>query len=598
MIRGLPLARLAQQGYKSSQSGGLQRYWRNLRAARLLSTQRQAKFIEETIFPPENGFEQNSLYDNNLPIPHQTLDQYLWDNFSRWTNKTAAVCGLTGRSYTFGTLRDHCAALAIRLQRKLNLKSGDTIAVCLSNIPEFPLVTLGAIEAGLVVTTINPIYTAEEISRQLVDSDTKFLVGLASNIAVLRESVQLAKRDIRIACIRTSNDESLPAGTIDFAELSSPNGIHYSELRQHDRTPEDIVFLPYSSGTTGMPKGVELTHVNIVANCEMLGVKAGASTVILPTTDTYQDVLPCVLPFFHIYGLTVTMLSKLRSGCKLVTLPNFRPDTFLNALADHKGTVLHLVPPIIIFLGHHDGVKPRHTESIRNVFSGAAPMGAPDAERFTARAPQAEFIQGYGLTETSPVALMGALGARNYASVGSPCPRTQAKIVALNDATNTALGPNQSGELLVRGPHLMKGYHNNRQATEEMLIEGGWLRTGDIAHYDDNLQFYITDRLKELIKVKGFQVPPAELEELLRAHDHVADAAVVGTPHPISGEVPRAFVVLKKDARVSEDNLKQYIAGKVASYKRLEGGVTFLDSIPKNASGKILRRTLKEQYCS
>nr|XP_049462950.1 uncharacterized protein LOC120951659 [Anopheles coluzzii] len=577
--------------------GRHQRYW-SQRCVRLLSTKRQVKYLEDTIFPPENGLEQNSLYDNNIPVPHVTLDHYLWDQFSQWANKTAVVCGITGRNYTYGTLRDHCAALAIRLQRKLHLNFGQTLAVCLPNIPEFPLVTFGGIEAGLVVTTINPIYTAEEISRQLVDSDAKVLIGLASNYAVLREAAQQAKRDIPIVCIRCTNDESLPAGAIDFAELSNPKGIHYSELRQHDRTADDIVFLPYSSGTTGMPKGVELTHLNIVSNSEMLAVKAGNGTVVLPTTDTFQDVLPCVLPFFHIYGLTVTMISKLRQGCKLVTLPNFKPDTFLNALAEHKGTVLHLVPPIIIFLGHHDGVKPRHTDSIRNVFSGAAPMGTPDAERFTARAPNAEFIQGYGLTETAPVVLMGALGSRNYASVGSPCPRTQAKIVDLNDPTNTALGPNQSGELLVRGPQVMKGYHNNRKATDEMIIEGGWLRTGDIAHYDEQLQFYITDRLKELIKVKGFQVPPAELEELLRSHEAVADAAVVGMPHPVAGEVPRAFVVPKAGARVSEDALKAFIAEKVAVYKRLEGGVTFLDSIPKNASGKILRRQLKLEHCS
>ncbi|XP_053670905.1 uncharacterized protein LOC128721203 [Anopheles nili] len=602
MMRGLSLARLAQLGLHPGMTATVgrnhpQRHW-SQQFVRLLSTRRQVKYLEDTNFPPENGHEQNSLYDSNIPVPHVTLDHYMWDRFSQWTNKTAVVCGVTGRNYTYGTLRDHCAALAIRLQRKMNLGFGSTVAICLPNIPEFPLITFGAIEAGLVVTTINPIYNAEEISRQLVDSDAKILVGLASNYAVLKEAMHQAKRDIPIVCIRCTNDESLPAGSIDFAELSNPTGIHYSELRPHDRTADDIVFLPYSSGTTGLPKGVELTHLNIVSNSEMLGAKAGTGTVVLPTTDTFQDVLPCVLPFFHIYGLTVTMISKLQQGCKLVTLPNFRPDTFLHALAEHKGTVLHLVPPIIIFLGHHEGVKSEHTSSIRNVFSGAAPMGTPDAERFTARVPNVEFIQGYGLTETAPVVLMAALGSRNYASVGSPCPRTQAKIVDLNDPTNTALGPNMSGELLVRGPQVMKGYHNNRKATDEMIIEGGWLRTGDIAHYDEDLQFYITDRLKELIKVKGFQVPPAELEELLRSHPSVADAAVVGTPHPVSGEVPRAFVVAKPDARVSEDTLKEFIAEKVAAYKRLEGGVTFVDSIPKNASGKILRRQLKLEHCS
>lgn len=251
-----------------------------------------------------------------------------------------------------------------------------------------------------------------------------------------------------------------------------------------------------------------------------------------------------------------------------------------------------------MFMSQHDMVKPEHLRSIRSVFSGAAPMGASDAQKLIAKVPEIEFAQGYGLTETSPVVLIGPLGSDNYSSVGSPPPRTQAKIVALDDPNNTALGPNQNGELLVRGPQVMRGYHNNKQATDEIFTDGGWLRTGDIAHYDEQLQFYITDRLKELIKVKGFQVAPAELEEILRDHPDVADAAVVGQPHPISGEVPRAFIVKKKNAKVSEEDLKHHVAEKVAIYKKLEGGVTFLESIPKNASGKILRRKLREEYCS
>lgn len=237
-------------------------------------------------------------------------------------------------------------------------------------------------------------------------------------------------------------------------------------------------------------------------------------------------------------------------------------------------------------------------ESIRSIMSGAAPLGAADAERFTARAPGVEFLQGYGLTESSPVVLMGARGSKKYEAVGHPTPTTQAKIVALDDPKNVALGPDQVGELLVRGPQIMKGYLNNKKATDEMIVEGGWLRTGDIGFYDaDEGQFQITERLKELIKVKGFQVPPAELEAIIRAHPKVLDAAVVGTDHPTSGEVPRAFVVAKTGTEVSEAEIKEFVANKVAAYKRLEGGVTFLETIPKNASGKILRRELKKTYC-
>lgn len=230
--------------------------------------------------------------------------------------------------------------------------------------------------------------------------------------------------------------------------------------------------------------------------------------------------------------------------------------------------------------------------------SGAAPMGAPDAERLIARAPQIEFLQGYGLTESSPVVLMGIRGNKRYESCGFPASITQAKICAIGDEKYVGLGPNQTGELLVRGPQIMKGYLNNQKATEETMAPGGWLRTGDIGFYDTEGIFQITDRLKELIKVKGFQVPPAELEEILRTHPKIIDAGVVGLPHPTSGEVPRAFVVAKPGTEVTEDEIKEFIAKQVAIYKRLEGGVQFLKAIPKNATGKIMRRELKAQYCS
>lgn len=496
MIRGVS-SRIAQL---NNVSNAVKKSWRK-QCVQALSTKSQFKYLEDYVFPPENGFEQNSLYGTKLQVPHTTLEQYVWDSFTQWANKTAVICGVTGRSYTYGQLRDHCAALAIRLQQKCKFTPGDTLAICLPNMPEFPLIALGAVEAGLVVTTINPIYTADEISRQLIDSDTKIVFGTASNFAVLQQATLLAKKQIPIVCVRASQDESIPAGAIDFAELSNPTGVHFSTLQHHNRQPDDVVFLPYSSGTTGLPKGVQLTHTNIVSNSEMLKVPTGLCAVVEPTTDSFQDVLPCVLPFFHIYGLTVTMTSKLEQGCKLVTLPAFKPETFINSLTEHKGSVLHLVPPIILYLSGNDTVKPEHLLSIRNIFSGAAPMGAPDAERMMAKAPQIQFAQGYGLTETSPVVMLGPMGSKNYASVGSPPVSTQAKIVALNDPTNTALGPNENGELLVRGPQIMKGYHNNKQATDEILTEGGWLRTGDIAHYDENFQFYITDRLSNHISL-------------------------------------------------------------------------------------------------
>lgn len=213
------------------------------------------------------------------------------------------------------------------------------------------------------------------------------------------------------------------------------------------------------------------------------------------------------------------------------------------------------------------------------------------------RAPHAHFLQGYGLTETSPAVLLNYLGSKKYGSVGIPPATTQAKVIDLSDPEMKGLGPNEQGELLVRGPQVMLGYLNNKEATDETIVDG-WLRTGDLAFYDDEGSFFITDRLKELIKVKGFQVPPAELEEILRSHPKVSDAAVVGAPHDQHGEVPRAFIVKKSGTDVTEKELKEFVASKTAIYKHLHGGVHFLEVIPKNASGKILRRELKLKYCT
>ncbi|KAL7033266.1 hypothetical protein ACKWTF_007522 [Chironomus riparius] len=327
----------------------------------------------------------------------------------------------------------------------------------------------------------------------------------------------------------------------------------------------------------------------------MINSDTGNGSISKPAFGDRQDVLPCVLPFFHIYGLTCTLLSKLAHGCKIVALPKFTPESYLNALEKHQATVLYLVPPIILFLTNFDKVTLKHTQSIKYVMSGAAPLGKSDAEKFLEKAPNASFFQGYGLTEASPVVLQSCLGSKNVGSVGFPSPDTEAKIIHINDPEFRGVGPNEPGELLVRGPQVMIGYHNNVKSTQETLTSDGWLRTGDIAYYNDKREFFITDRLKELIKVKGFQVPPAELEELLRMHPDIIDAAVIGIPNKNTGELPRAYVV-SKNPSLTEQHVKDYVADKVSEYKRLEGGIEFIQTVPKNATGKIMRKELKEQF--
>lgn len=547
-------------------------------------------------FSDIEGYVRTSPF-NTVPVPDVSLDKYVWSDFHSWQDKTAAVCIVTGRQYTYAQLRDHCAALALRLQQKFKLLPGDVVAICLPNIPEYPIALLGTVEAGLVATTVNPQYTPEEIGRQLANSNSKFVICFVAAYKTLKQACAIAKKDIPIVCIRTSKADTVPEGAIDFNDLINPANCDFSELRDTNRLPNDMVVLPYSSGTTGLPKGVVLTHQNITSNCEMVQVRGPYPQLIHDTTETFQEVVPCLLPFFHIYGMTVCMISKLKLGCKLVTLPRFTPDDLIKSLYDFKGTVLNLVPPIVLFLTNSPKVEPKHLEHLRVVMSGAAPIGFLDVERMIAKYPQVQFVQGYGMTETSPVVMLGHTGLKKYSSVGFMAPNTEGKIASFDDENRRGLPPHKIGELCVRGPQVMPCYFNNEEATKDIFLDRNWIRTGDVGYYDEEGYFFITDRMKELIKVKGFQVPPAELEELLRDHPKISDAAVIGVPHDQYGEVPRAFVVLRPKQETTEKEIQDYIAGKVAVYKKLEGGVTFLDEIPKNVSGKILRRELKEKFC-
>lgn len=502
---------------------------------------------------------------------------------------------MSGRSYTYAQLRDHCAALAINLRTTLTLNQGDVVGLCMLNSPEFILAALGIMEAGLVLSTFNPVYTAEEISKQVVNSNVQAMICTADLYETIKGACDIAKSNAKIICMPNEPGQSVPSGSINFTELINYNTAKSKTLPTVTSDYNDLVFLPYSSGTTGLPKGVMLSHRNIISNSVMLRGTYGASKFCEPTTETWQDVFLTILPLFHIYSFTCNLTARLSQGCKLVTLPGFKPDTFLNAIVKYKPTVMKIVPPIVIFYGKSDLVKPEHGKSVRLVMSGAAPLAADDVERFWSKAPQVKFMQGYGLTETSPMTHVQAVGSTNYGSIGGPVYATQAKIVSIDDSSLKTLGPNQNGELWVRGPQIMKGYLNNEKDTNETLLPGGWLRTGDIGYYDENNQFYITDRFKELIKVKGFQVAPAELEGVLRSHPAIADAAVIGVPDERSGEVPKGIVILRPDAKVSKMDVMEYVAGKVAKFKQL-GSVEIVDLIPKTATGKILRRELKKIY--
>lgn len=367
-----------------------------------------------------------------------------------------------------------------------------------------------------------------------------------------------------------------------------------------------------------MPKGVMLTHKNLVSNCQSVGVPMPYEPLVLPTTSDYQEILPCFVPFYHIYGLMVVLIPKLAVGAKIVSMPKFEVNHFLRIVKEHKATFLHLVPPSVITLNNRN-INAEYFERVRLVMCTASSLAQSDAERFRKMyvpkksqyfltiyfflfyfifsAPNASLIQGYGLTETSPITTITPRGLyNNYSTIGWPVPNVEVKIASVDDPLFKGLNANETGELLVRGPNIMRGYYKNDQATRATITETNWLRTGDIGHFDENGLFYVSDRIKELIKVNAFQVAPAELEAILRKHNDLLDAAVVGISHPKYGEVPKAFVIRKSESQVTEKDIQAFVAKQVIKYKQLRGGVQFVDSIPKTSTGKILRREIRQKY--
>ncbi|KAG7188841.1 hypothetical protein KM043_008447 [Ampulex compressa] len=559
---------------------------------RLASTMTRTNFVEG-----ENGERiVRSPYGDYIPTDALITD-FVWKNVNEYSNKIALECALSKRRYTYAESRD-AANYVGRSLLSMGLKEGDVVALVAPNYPETILGFLGILEAGLVVTTVNPFYTVDEISRQLKSSGAKAVITAAevssTALAAARSSLP---SDAPFVVIEDKFGVP-PEGTIPFKDLIA-RGKSLPPINRKSVSPDDLAVLPYSSGTTGMPKGVMLSHRNLVSNAEMTEISSGKE-LWAPTTDSYQCVLPVVLPFFHIFGMNVVTLPRLAAGCKLITIPKFLPETFIDVLENYEISGLYCVPPIVLFLSATPLAKKKHLDSMNVIFSGAAPLSEGDVmkvyEKFGIDKSALQFRQGYGLTECSPVAFTEKSGAK-YASIGRNIIGCDVRLVdpITNEDVST---PGQTGELWVRGPHVMKGYLNNEAATRETVDRDGWLKTGDIAYFDDDFDFFITDRLKELIKVKGFQVPPAELEALLRTHPNVAEAAVIGIPDEKCGEVPKAFVIPKAGKKLGEDEVKNFVKGKVSEYKQLRGGVVFVDNIPKNPSGKILRSQLKKEYLS
>jgi acyl-CoA synthetase (AMP-forming)/AMP-acid ligase II len=506
----------------------------------------------------------------DVTIPDVALTPFVLARAKELGDKVAIVEAASGRAYTYAELAANISKLAAGLHA-LGFRKGDVLAIMSPNLPDYPIAFHGVASVGGVNTTLNPTYTADEIAFQLNDSRARLLLTVPSLVGKAQEAASKSKVD-----------EIIVFGEAEGAMPFSSLLVDAPAPKVHIDPAEDLVALPYSSGTTGFSKGVMLTHRNLVANL----VQSGACIEI-----TEDEKIMAFLPFFHIYGMTVIMNASLYHGATLVTMQRFELEPCLQAVQDYRVTRFFLVPPIVVLLAKSPVVDKYDLSSIARAFSGAAPLDADTARTVSERI-GCRFSQGYGLTETSPVShcVPDSWPEVTPGSVGPSIPNTECKIV--DAATEQELGRNEDGEIWIRGPQVMKGYLNNDAATRSSIDADGFFHSGDIGHIDDRGQYFIVDRLKELIKYKGFQVAPAELEALLLSHPMIADAAVIGVHDEEGEEVPKAFVVLREP--LSPEAIMEFVATRVAPHKKVRR-VEIVDQIPKSATGKILRRVLRDQ---
>jgi len=507
----------------------------------------------------------------DVTIPEVSLTDFVFKFTPEMANKIALIDGPTGRSLTYAEFEDAVRRVATSLARR-GFRKGDVLGIYSTNCLEYAVVFHAVAMLGGVNTTINPLYTAQETAFQLQDAGARLLVTAPPFI----EAATVAARKAGIEELFIFGEA--PGATPFAVLLESDPAVPPVEIDPKN----DLVALPYSSGTTGTAKGVMLTHYNLVANmCQMDGL------------DYFHqdDILICVLPLFHIYGLVVVLNMGLHLGATIVIMPRFDLEQFLSLIQKYRVTLAHIVPPVVLKLAKDPIVDRYDLSSLKMIFSGAAPLGA-DLTRECMQRIGCGIRQGYGMTETSPVTHTSPAdpAKMKLGSVGTVAPNTECKLV--DPATGEELGANQEGELCVRGPQIMRGYLNNPEATASTIDPDNWLHTGDVGYADEDGHFFIVDRVKELIKYKGFQVAPAELEAILLTHPAVADAAVIPCRDDEAGEVPKAFVVAKQET--SPEAIMNFVAERVAPHKKIRE-LEFIEQIPKSLSGKILRRVLIEQ---
>ncbi|KAL7589185.1 hypothetical protein Lser_V15G40931 [Lactuca serriola] len=515
----------------------------------------------------------------SVPIPNLLLPDFVLKDAESYAENVAFIDAATKKSYTYGEVaRD--VRRSSKALRSLGMRTGHVIVVVLPNVVEYGIVALGIMGGGGVFSGANPSSHSSEIKKQ---------VELAGATLIITDDKTYNKVSELGLPVVIVGEERVP-GTILWDELLEAGERASNSMIESVVTQDDLCALPFSSGTTGLSKGVMLTHRNIVANL--------CSTLFSVGPDLIGKVtILGLIPYFHIYGLTGILCATLKNKGKVVVMGRYDLSTVLKALIEHEVTFAPIVPPILLGLVKHPIAEDIAKLQLRSVMSAAAPLAPEIYEEFQRRFPQVVVQEAYGMTEHSCITLTHGDPRKGHhtakkRSVGYILPNLEVKFI--DPDTGRSLPTDTPGEICVRSQCVMKGYYKNEAETAQTIDEQGWLHTGDIGYIDKEGDVFIVDRMKELIKYKGFQVAPAELEGILLGHPSVVDAAVVGLPDEEAGEIPGANVVMSKDAKESEEDMMNYVANNVAHYKKVRV-LHFVDTIPKSPSGKIMRRLIKEK---
>lgn len=529
--------------------------------------------IEErsrALYPPE--------IPRTIEVPPWRVEQLLENTKNRYPEHPAIY--FSGKQWTYRELWQDARRFARALQDR-GIKPGHRVALMLPNCPQFIIAYYGTLIAGGIVSQLNPLLVAPELEALLRDSESTAIVAfdqVLEKVLTVRPSTPLA------IVIGVSFNHPVPVeGVEDFSEVVASSA---GEPADVGGTAQDIAAFQYTGGTTGRSKAAMLTHQNLVANVlQVYSFGQGSMTM-------GEETMLTVIPLFHVYGMTVCMNLGVYLAAKLVVLPRFVISEVLGAIRDQGVTLFPGVPTMYIGLLQAEDLASYGVSSVRVCNSGSAPMPVELMERFESRT-GAMILEGYGLSETSPVTHSNPYwGTKKPGTVGVALPSTECRVV--DPESGRDMGPGELGELWIRGPQVMKGYWKRSTETSETLTTDGWLRTGDIASYDDQGYVSIQDRLKDLIIASGYNVYPREIEEVLYQHPDVVEAVVVGYPDEYRGETVRAVVVPRPGSGLTVEGLDQYLRQHLAAYKR-PTIIEFRDTLPKSAVGKILRRVVRDE---